>query len=116
MSYIGRYPQTRPRRLRQSDWIRRLVRESRLTADDFIWAVVVHDGSEDEIPVAAMPGVARLSVSAAAKAAKRARDLGIPALAVFPFIDPAKKNAEGSEALNPEGLVCRTVRAMKDAA
>jgi porphobilinogen synthase len=116
MNYTGRYPSARPRRLRQSDWVRRLVREHRLSADDLIWALVVHDGAEDEIPVAAMPGVARLSVSAAAKAAKRAEKLGIPAIAVFPHIDAARKDASGREALNSKGLVCTAVRAMKDAA
>jgi porphobilinogen synthase len=114
--YNARFPSTRLRRLRQSDWVRRLVREHRLGVDDLIWAMVVHDGGEDEIAVAAMPGVSRLSVSAAARAAKRAQDLGIPAIAVFPHIDAAKKDAEGKEALNPNGLVCSAVRAMKDAA
>jgi porphobilinogen synthase len=116
MSYTGRYPTARPRRLRQSDWVRRLVREHRLGVDDLIWALVVHDGAEDEMPVTAMPGVARLSVSAAAKAAKRAEKLGIPAIAVFPHVDAAKKDSAGREALNDKGLVCTAVRAMKDAA
>jgi porphobilinogen synthase len=116
MNYTGRYPAARARRLRQTDWVRRLVREHRLGVDDLIWAVVVHDGPESEIPVAAMPGVARLSVAAAAAAAKRAQKLGIPAIAVFPHIDAAKKDASGREALNPNGLVCNAVRAMKDAA
>jgi len=102
--------------LRQNNWVRRLTRETQLSVDDLIWAVVVHEGSEDEIPVAAMPGTARYSVSAAARAAKRAQDLGIPAIAVFPFIDSAKKDASGKEALNANGLVCNAVRAMKDAA
>ncbi len=116
MSYTGKYPASRPRRLRQSDWVRRLTREHRLSTDDLIWAMVVHDGAEDEIPVAAMPGVARLSVRAAAAAAKRAVQLGIPAIAVFPHINAAKKDASGREALNDKGLVCTAVRAMKDAA
>ncbi len=116
MNYSGRYPSARPRRLRQTDWVRRLVREHRLSVDDLIWAMVVHDGADDEVPVAAMPGVARLSVSAAAKAAKRAEMLGIPAIAVFPHIDAKKKDASGREALNDKGLVCTAVRAMKDAA
>lgn len=116
MSYTGKYPASRPRRLRQSDWVRRLTREHRLSVDDLIWALVVHEGSEDEIAVSAMPGTARLSVRAAANAAKRAQTLGIPAIAVFPFIDSAKKDAIGREALNANGLVCNAVRAMKDAA
>jgi porphobilinogen synthase len=116
MNYTGRYPSARPRRLRQADWVRRMVREHRLGVDDLIWAMLVHDGADDEVPVAAMPGVARLSVGAAAKAAKRAEKLGIPAIAVFPHIDAKLKNASGSEAFNPNGLVCTAVRAMKDAA
>jgi porphobilinogen synthase len=116
MSYTGRYPTARPRRLRQEDWIRRLVREHRLSVDDLIWAMVVHDGPADEVPVTAMPGVSRLSVRAAADAAKRAAELGIPAVAIFPHIDPSRKDADGREAVNPNGLVCTAVRAMKDAA
>jgi porphobilinogen synthase len=116
MSYTGRYPSSRPRRLRQADWVRRLTREHRLSVDDLIWAMVVHDGDEREIPVAAMPGVARYSVQGAADAAKRIANLGIPAIAVFPHIDAAKKDASGKEALNKNGLVCTAVRAMKDAA
>lgn len=115
-TYSGRYPASRPRRLRQSNWVRRLTRETQLSTDDLIWALVIHDGAEDEIPVAAMPGTARLSVRAAANAAKRAADLGIPAIAIFPHIDARKKDENGKEALNPNGLVCTAVRAMKDAA
>jgi porphobilinogen synthase len=103
------------RRLRQADWIRRLVRESALQPSDFIWAMVLHDG-EGRIPVPSMPGVERLSPAEAAKAAIEARELGIPAIAVFPYIDGEKKDARGSEATNPNGLVCRAVKAMKDAA
>lgn len=114
--YSGRYPNARPRRLRQSDWIRRLTRETQLSTSDLIWAMVVHDGAEDEIPVAAMPGAVRYSVRAAAAAAKRAAALGIPAIAVFPHISAAKKDSAGKEALNADGLVCTAVRAMKDAA
>jgi porphobilinogen synthase len=116
MNYTARYPSARPRRLRQADWVRRLVREHRLGPDDLIWAMIIHDGAQAEIPIAAMPGISRLSVRAAAEAAKRAASLGIPAIAIFPHIDAAKKDATGREALNPDGLVCTAVRAMKDAA
>ncbi|MBX9747943.1 MAG: porphobilinogen synthase [Hyphomonadaceae bacterium] len=116
MNYSGRYPNARPRRLRQSDWVRRLTREHTLGVDDLIWAMVVHDGIEPQIPVTAMPGVKRYSVRAAAEAARQAAKLGIPAIAIFPHIDGAKKDALGKEALNPQGLVCNAVRAMKDAA
>jgi len=113
---LAPYPAMRPRRLRQADWVRRLVRENALTPNDLIWSMVVHDGPEDRIPVAAMPGVERLSVREAAKAAVRARALGIPAIAVFPHIDGAKKDASGREAGNPDGLIAQAVKAMKNAA
>jgi len=112
---LASYPALRMRRLRQSDWIRRLVRETTLQPSDLIWSLVVHEG-EGRIPVASMPGVERLSVTEAAKAAQEARSLGIPAIALFPYIDGEKKDARGSEATNPEGLVCRAVKAMKAAA
>jgi porphobilinogen synthase len=113
---IAPYPALRPRRLRQADWIRRLVRESVLAPADLIWSMVVHDGKDDEIPVAALPGVSRLSVRAAANAARQARDLGIPAIAIFPHIDGAKKDPAGIEAGNPNGLIAQAIKAMKDAA
>jgi len=116
MNYAGRYPAARPRRARQADWARRLTRETQLSPDDLIWALVVHDGQEAEIAVASMPGAPRLSIKAAADAARKAKKSNIPVIAVFPFIDPAKKDADGREALNPDSLVCRAVRAMKDAA
>lgn len=110
------YPATRLRRLRQSDWVRRLTAENVLTPSDLIWSMVVHDGDADRIPVAAMPGCDRLNVAEAAKAAKRAEALGIPAIAIFPHIDPSRKDEEGSESLNPDGLVPTVIKAMKDAA
>ena len=113
---LAPYPASRPRRLRQADWVRRLVRENVLAPNDLIWSMVVHDGGEERIPVAAMPGFDRLSVREAAKAAVRARALGIPAIAVFPHIDGAKKDAVGREAGNPDGLIATAVKAMKDAA
>ncbi len=109
------YPLLRMRRLRQADWIRRLVRESVLTPADLIWALVVHDG-EGEEPIAAMPGAPRLSIAGAADAAREARRLGIPAIAVFPHIDGARKDPHGGGAVDPDGLVARAVKAMKNAA
>jgi porphobilinogen synthase len=113
---LAPYPALRPRRLRQADWIRRLTRESVLTPADLIWSMVVHDGAEDRVAIPSMPGVERLSVREAAKAAVRARALGIPAIAVFPHIDGAKKDARGTEAHNSDGLIASAVKAMKDAA
>ena len=112
---LAPYPATRLRRVRQADWTRRLVRETTLTPSDLIWSMVVHEG-EGVIPVASMPGVERLSVKDAAKAAVRARELGIPAIAIFPHIDGARKDATGSIAADPDGVIPRAVKAMKDAA
>lgn len=113
---MSTFPATRLRRLRQSDWSRRLVQENVLTVNDLIWAVVVSDTADPTEPVAAMPGVERLGLSALADAAKRAESLGIPAMAIFPHIDPAKKDEDGSEALNPKGLVPHAIRTIKEAA
>jgi porphobilinogen synthase len=110
------FPTTRLRRLRQTSWIRNLSAEHVLTPADLIWSMVVHDGENPKIPVAAMPGVDRLNVAEAAAAAKRAQALGIPAIAIFPHIDPARKDAEGSEGLNPDGLIPNAIKAMKDVA
>lgn len=110
------FPTTRLRRLRQSGWIRNLTAENTLTPSDLIWSMVVHDGEEAKVPVAAMPGLNRLNVEEAAKAAKRASALGIPAIAIFPHINRAHKDEEGSESLNPDGLIPTVIKAMKDAA
>jgi len=111
---IAPYPATRLRRLRQAEWTRKLVRETVLTPGDLIWSMIVHDGA-DRIPIASMPGVERLSIAQAVEAAKLARSLGIPAIAVFPHIDGERKDAAGSLATDPDGLIPRAVRAMKDA-
>jgi porphobilinogen synthase len=110
------YPATRMRRLRRTPWLRDLTRQTRLSSADLVLAMVVHDGVEARVPVASMPGVHRLSRDEAAKEAVRARDLGVPLIAVFPHIDPALKNSEGDRALDPGGLVPQTVTAMKAAA
>ena len=110
------FPNTRLRRTRSHPWIRDLVRESVLTPHDLIWTIVVSDSADPIEPVAAMPGTVRMNVAEAANAARRAKALGIPAIAVFPHIDPSLKDATGTEALNPDGLVMRAVKAMKDAA
>ncbi|MEO1473421.1 MAG: porphobilinogen synthase [Pseudomonadota bacterium] len=110
------FPATRLRRLRQSQWIRNLAGETTLSPRDLIWSIVVHDGDAPRDPVDSMPGIDRLSVAEAARVAKRAETLGIPAIAMFPHIDPAKKDEDGSEALNPDGVVPEAIKAMKDAA
>ncbi|MEM6652152.1 MAG: porphobilinogen synthase [Pseudomonadota bacterium] len=113
---VTSFPATRLRRLRQASWIRSLAAESVLTPADLIWSMVVHDGDPPRIPVEAMPGLNRLNVKEAAAAALRARDLGIPAIAIFPHINPARKDDSGSESLNPNGLIPTVIKAMKDAA
>lgn len=112
---MSRFPTTRLRRMRSADWSRRLMRETTLSVDDLIWTLVITDGAESE-PVASMPGVSRLTIADAARAAIEARDLGIPAVAIFPHVSPALKDSRGSEADNPDGLVARAIAAMKDAA
>lgn len=105
----------RMRRNRSTDWSRRLVRENTLTVDDLIWPIFVVDGTGVRQPVASMPGVERLSVDEAVKDAIRAESLGIPALALFPYTDPSLRDATGSEALNPDNLICSACRAIKAA-
>ena len=112
-STLGRFPTTRLRRNRQSDWSRRLVAETKLSADDLIWPVFVQEGKNQRTPVASMPGVDRLSVDLFVEAAKEARDLGIPAIAIFPETDPAAKTPDAREAYNPGNLVCRAIQAVK---
>lgn len=92
-----------------------MVRENTLTTDDLIWPLFVVDGEGVREPVASMPGVERLSLELIVDAAREAVALGIPAIAVFPSTDPALKTPDGSEAVNPDNLVCRTVRAVKEA-
>ncbi len=109
----GGYPRTRMRRSRCHAWSRRLVAENVLTAADLIWPVFVHDGKNRAEEVSSMPGVTRLSIDLLVEKAAAAAELGIPALALFPAIDPALKTPEGDEATNPDNLVCRAVRAIK---
>ena len=111
----GQFPSTRLRRLRRYDWSRRLVSESRLTVDDLIWPLFVHEGKHKRQPIASMPGVDRLSIDLVVEAVGTAVGLGIPAVALFPATEPAKKSPEAEEALNPENLVNRAVRAVKAA-
>jgi porphobilinogen synthase len=110
----GSFPRTRMRRNRHDDWSRRLVREHRLSADDLIWPVFVQEGDNQRTPIAAMPGVDRLSVDLLCEEVARAVELGVPAVAVFPVIGQDKKTEDGDEAANPDNLVCRAVRALKE--
>jgi len=105
----------RMRRNRRSEWARRMVRENVLTTNDLIWPLFITDGDKARTPVASMPGVERLSVDQAVAAAEHAAQLTIPCIALFPYTDPALRDETGSEALNPDNLVCRAIRAIKQA-
>lgn len=110
---VGGFPQTRLRRLRRYDWSRRLVAENRLSVDDLIWPLFVHEGSNRREAVGSMPGVERLSNDLLVETVAGGIQLGIPAVAIFPVVEPAKKSAEAEEAVNSENLICRAVRALK---
>jgi len=103
----------RPRRNRKAEWARRMVRENVLTTDDLIWPLFLIDGNNKREPIASMPGVDRLSVDQAVREAERAMKLTIPCIALFPYTDPSLRDDEGSEATNPNNLVCQAVRAIK---
>ena len=103
----------RMRRNRRSEWARRMVRENVLTTDDLIWPLFVMDGTKARTPVQSMPDVERLSVDEVAREAVRAAQLSIPCIALFPYTDPKLRDGTGSEALNPDNLVCRAIRAIK---
>jgi len=109
------YPATRMRRMRRNDFSRRLMRESQLTAADLIYPMFIIEGDGVREPVASMPGIDRLSIDQLVKDAGEAAALGIPAVVLFPVIDSRQKSADAHEAWNPEGLVQRAVRALKDA-
>ncbi len=105
----------RPRRNRVTDAIRRLTREHRLSVDDLIWPLFVIEGEGQRVPVTSMPGVDRMSIDVLVEEVKEAYALGIPAIALFPVVDEAKKDKLASESTNPEGLLQRTIRAVKEA-
>jgi len=109
----GSFPAIRMRRMRRDDFSRRLMRESVLTADDFIYPVFVLDGKDRVETVSSMPGVERQSIDRLLKTAERAQTLGVPALALFPVIDTSLKSLGAEEAYNPDGLVPRAVAALK---
>ncbi len=112
---MRQFPATRMRRMRRDDFSRRLMRESTLTAADLIWPVFVLDGEQRREAVPSMPGVERLSLDLLIQEAREAYELGIPALALFPVVDQALKSELAEEAYNANGLVQRSVRALKDA-
>lgn len=111
---MSSYPATRLRRTRASAWSRALHRETVLTPADLIWPLFVTEGSGVEEPIASLPGVSRWSVDLIAARAKEAAALGIPCLALFPNTQPERRSEDGAEALNPDNLMCRAIRAIKD--
>jgi porphobilinogen synthase len=113
MDILASYPRRRMRRLRRDDFSRRMVREHTLTPDDFIYPVFIIEGNNLSQPVPSMPGVERLTLDRLLPVAERCLELGVPAMALFPAIEPSLKTPDGKEATNPEGLVPRVVAALK---
>lgn len=111
-SFPGRFPDTRLRRIRRHGWLRRAVAETVLSSADLVWPLFVHD-HEMALPVASMPGVERLPIEGILRAAGEALRLGIPAIAIFPVVEAARKTDDAAEACDPENLACRTVRAVR---
>ena len=111
----GLYPDTRLRRTRATGWSRALHREIVLTPADLIWPLFVTEGAEAEEPIASLPGVSRWSVGGIVKRAKEAAALGIPCIALFPNTQADRRSDDGAEALNPDNLMCRAIRAIRDA-
>ncbi len=107
------FPATRLRRNRKTQWARDLVAETNLSPQDFIYPLFIHEGSAVKTPVTSMPGVFRLSVDLAVDEAQRARDLGIPVIALFPSTPVHLKNEQGTEALNSNNLICQAIAAIK---
>ena len=110
----ARYPKIRMRRNRSSDFIRRLVRENELSTNDLIYPMFVVEGTGTREPVESMPGIERLSLDELAAEAKLLVEYGVPAIALFPKIEPRLKDLDGSEATNPEGLIPRAIATVKE--
>lgn len=110
---IASFPDHRPRRMRRDDFSRRMMRESRLTADDLIYPVFILEGTDVRQAVPSMPGVERVSVDVLLSVAEQCVQLGVPVLALFPVIEPSLKTPDGIEATNADGLIPRAVKALK---
>jgi porphobilinogen synthase len=113
MTSFGQFPQKRMRRLRRDEFSRRLMRENQLLTDDFIYPVFVLNGKNREEKIPSMPGVIRQSADMLMHQAEKCLQLGIPALAIFPVIEPSQKSLTAAEALNPEGLIPQIVSKLK---
>ena len=112
MAFSGRFPATRLRRLRQSDWMRRLTAEQQISPDDFIWPLFVSEPA-DAGPVPSMPGVLRHDEDGLLRACEQALEAGIPCIALFPHVPEALKTPTCDEAVNPDNVICRSVRSVK---
>ncbi len=110
------FPNTRLRRNRSDEFVRRLVRENELTVNDLIYPIFVIEGSSTRQPVESMPGIDRLSIDELEYEAVQLKELGLPAVALFPYIEPELKDPTGSEAVNPDGLIPRAIQAIKKCA
>jgi porphobilinogen synthase len=109
------FPALRMRRGRSSPWMRAMLAEHRLHPSDFIWPLFICEGSDREEPIGALPGVSRWSVDKLAEPARAAADAGIPCIALFPNTPEGLRTARAEEALNPDNLICRAIKAIKDA-
>jgi len=110
---VGRFPATRLRRNRRDAWTRRLVAETHLSVDDLIWPIFLIDGAGRRTEIGSMPGVSRVTVDLLPGHVEEAVRLGVPAIALFPSTPSERKDADGTEATNPDNLVCRAARLLK---
>jgi porphobilinogen synthase len=111
----SRFPSTRMRRMRETDFSRRMMRENTLTSDDLIYPVFIIEGKKNREPISSMPGVDRLTIDELLNEAREAQQLGIPAIALFPVVGQENKSDDGKEAYNPDGLLQRAARELKAA-
>jgi porphobilinogen synthase len=115
MNFTGSFPTTRMRRNRLNAWTRKLTAENRLTPADLIWPIFLTEGENQVVPVESMPGIVRVSVDRAAEHVAEVVELGVPAVALFPYTPVENRDDEGTGALNPDNLMCRGARALKAA-
>ena len=113
MITTGKYPNLRLRRNRKNDWIRRLTKENTLSVDDLVQPIFIIEGKNKKIPIKSMPGVFRYSLDKVNHLVKDLIKIGIPMIAIFPYVEKKYKNIHGSEALNENNLVCRATRIIK---
>ncbi|WP_459554653.1 porphobilinogen synthase [Lacunimicrobium album] len=114
MEFTAAFPMTRMRRVRQAAWVRGMVAEQGVSAQDLIWPVFVQEGTNTKTPIGSLTGQFRWSIDLLCEEVKKAADLGIPAIAIFPVTPPERKSVDGKEATNPDNLMCRATRAVKE--